>query len=65
MQEHYVINKAASILFLIWHLLITVISIGYGSDISDVKGKQSLSTKALQHVTPFRCKLFDEAPENI
>ena len=42
---------------------ITMICIGCGSDISNVKGKRLLSTEASQHVKPLWCKLFDDALE--
>ena len=40
-----------------------MICIGCGSDISNAKGKRSLSTEASQHVKPLWCRIFDEELE--
>ena len=40
-----------------------VICIGCGSDISDAKGRRSLSTEASQHIKPLWCRIFDEELE--
>ena len=40
-----------------------MICIGCGIDISDAKGKRSLSTGASQHVKPLWCRIFDEELE--